>query len=110
MTRFYLDENMPVAVAVQLRQRGIEAITVRDLGLLGDSDINHLKRANEMDYVLCTHDSDYISMATDGVPHAGIVFGQQDQHSIGDWVKFLELVYAVYTAEEMQNRVEYLQF
>lgn len=34
--RFFLDENMPVVIAKQLKRRGIEAVTVRDLGLLGD--------------------------------------------------------------------------
>lgn len=34
--RFFLDENMPVVIAEQLKRRGIEAVTVRDLGLLGD--------------------------------------------------------------------------
>ena len=45
---FYLDENMDPEIAKQLRRSGIDAITVRDLGELGDSDINHLKRAHEM--------------------------------------------------------------
>jgi predicted nuclease of predicted toxin-antitoxin system len=40
--RLYFDENVQVAVAEQMRERGIEAVTVRDLGLLGDSDENHL--------------------------------------------------------------------
>lgn len=73
--RFYFDENMPVAIAEQLRLRNIEAITVRDLGTLGDEDINHLQRATEMGYVLCTFDADYIQIASSGVEHAGIVFG-----------------------------------
>ncbi len=30
--RFYLDENMSIAIADQLKQRGIDAVTVRDLG------------------------------------------------------------------------------
>lgn len=46
--RFYLDENVPVAVATQLRRRGLDAVTVRDLGVLGDSDTNHLRRAAGM--------------------------------------------------------------
>ena len=29
--RFYLDENVQVAIAEQLKRRGIDAITVRDL-------------------------------------------------------------------------------
>lgn len=37
--RFYLDENLPVEVARQLRLRGVEVVTARDLGLLGASDV-----------------------------------------------------------------------
>ncbi len=47
-------------------------------------------------------------MASEGTSHAGIVFGQQEVHGIGDWMRGLELIHAVYTAEEMVNRVEYL--
>ena len=51
--RYYLDENVPVAVAAQLHNRGIDAVTVRDLRLFGDSDSNHLQRAADMQRVLC---------------------------------------------------------
>jgi hypothetical protein len=108
-TRFYLDENVPVVIADQLNKGGIEAVTVRDLDKLGDEDVNHLKRATEMGYVLCTHDSDYVEMASTGIEHAGIIFGQQDQHGVGVWVKFLELVHTVYTDDEMKNRLEYVR-
>jgi predicted nuclease of predicted toxin-antitoxin system len=62
--RFYLDENLQVAIAEQLRRRGIDAVTARDLDTLSDSDINHLKRATQMGYVLCTYDTDYVQLAT----------------------------------------------
>ncbi len=106
--RFYLDENMQVAIAEQLKRRGIDVITVRDLDLLGDEDINHLERANRMGYVLCTHDTDYVDLAAAGKEHSGIIFGQQHKRSIGEWVAFLELVHGVYEAEEMHNLVEYV--
>lgn len=106
--RFYLDENMPIAVADQLRRRSIEVVTVRDLGLLGDSDIDHLARAAAMHYVLCTYDADYVKLASEGMEHAGIIFGQFPEQGIGEWVKGLVLYHAVYTAEDMRNRVEYL--
>jgi hypothetical protein len=106
--RLYLDENVQVAVAAQLKRKGIEVVTVRDLGFLGDSDENHLRRATEMGYVLCTHDDDYLIMAADGVEHAGIVFGIAQKHTIGDWVKSLELIHGVYTDDDMLNHVEYL--
>ena len=106
--RFYLDENLPVVVATQLQRRGVEAVTVRDLGFLGDSDPNHLARATRLGYVLCTHDADYVELAADGVAHGGIVFGQQHKHGVGAWVRFLELLASILEAEEMQDRVEYL--
>jgi hypothetical protein len=106
--RFYLDENLPVVVARQLQQRGIVAVTVRDLGLLGDADENHLARAAGMEYVLCTFDTDFVHLATGGAVHAGIIVGQPGQHGIGEWVLGLTLYHAVYSAEEMQNRLEFL--
>jgi predicted nuclease of predicted toxin-antitoxin system len=104
----YLDENLSPKIAGQLQRRGINAVSVRELGLLGDSDINHLIRASEMGYVLVTTDTDYLVMAAQGVKHSGIIFGVQGDHSIGDWVKALELVCEVYTSEELKDHVEYL--
>ena len=62
----------------------------------------------ELQRVLCTYDSDYLQLATEGVAHAGIVFGQQDLHYVGEWVNWLSLMHAVYTHEEMANRIEFL--
>jgi hypothetical protein len=106
--RFYLDENLPVEIAKQLKSRGIDVVTVRDLGALGDDDTHHLQRAAEMGRVLCTHDNDFIRLASQGFPHTGIVFGQQDMHDIGEWVQYLELMHAVYSPEDMLNTLEYL--
>ncbi len=106
--RFYLDENVPVQIAHQLKSRGIDAVTVRDLEALGDDDLNHLQNATKLGRVLCTHDSDFLQLAFSGIPHAGLVFGQQDIHYIGEWVNWLTLMHAVYTSEEMMNRIEYL--
>jgi hypothetical protein len=106
--RFYLDENVPVAVATQLQRRGIEAVTVRDLGFLGDSDPNHLERATRLGYILCTNDADYVDLAAAGIAHASSVFGQQHKHGVGAWVRFLELLASILDPHEMQNRVEYL--
>ena len=106
--RFYLDENVPVEVARQLKSRGIDAITVRDMDMLGEDDINHLQHATESGRVLCTHDHDFLQLAASGFQHAGIVFGQQDIHYIGEWVNWLTLMHAVYTTDAMLNRIEYM--
>lgn len=104
----YFDENVEIAVAEQIRIRGIEAVTVRDLDMLGDTDENHLARATQMGYVLCTYDQDYLRLVAEGVEHAGIIFAQDHTATLGDWMRGLELICGVLTAEDMKNHVEYL--
>ena len=104
----YLDENLSPKIAHQLRLRNIDAVCVRDLGYLGDEDSNHLDRAARLNRVLVTTDVDFLRMAQEGRPHTGIIFGIQQNHTMGDWIKSLELICFVYTAVEMQNHVEYL--
>jgi predicted nuclease of predicted toxin-antitoxin system len=41
--RFYLDENISPQIAAQLKQRGIDAITTKEIDQLGDDDRNHLE-------------------------------------------------------------------
>lgn len=107
--RFYLDESLPVGIARQLRVRGIAAVTARALGLLGASDDAHLANATAMGHVLCTNATDFIALAVGGAEHARIVLGQPEHHHIGEWVRWLELMHAVYEAEEMVNAVEYVK-
>ena len=104
----YLDENLSPKIARQLRSRGVDAVSVRDLGYLGDEDSNHLARAIKLNRVLVTTDVDFLRLVQDGQSHVGIVFGIQQNHSIGDWVKGLELLCFVYTAADMHNHIEYL--
>ena len=106
--RLYMDENLSPEIANQLRLRGVDAISVRDLDLLGDSDQNHLVRALEMERVLVTSDADFLVVSATQIEHAGIIFGKQEDHSLGDWVKGLELICFVYDAEDMKNHVEFL--
>ncbi|MCL4247096.1 MAG: DUF5615 family PIN-like protein [Anaerolineae bacterium] len=106
--KLYIDENLSPKIAEQLRIRGIDAVSVHDLGLLGDSDQIHLERAIAEERALVTTDMDFLQMASSGIEHTGIVFGIQEDHSLGDWVKGLELICFVYTPEDMKNHVEYL--
>lgn len=107
--RFYLDENVPVEIARQLQARGIDAVTVRDLEGLGDAAANHLERASQLGRVLCAFDTDFVDLAARGMNHAGIVIGQPEEHYIGEWVKWLELMHAVYQPDEMVNMIEYVK-
>jgi hypothetical protein len=106
--RLYLDEGVQVAVAEQMRNRGIDAVHVRDLGLRGDEDIHHLQRASEMGRVVCTFDHDFLRLHAEGISHAGIIIAQHFDTTIGNWVRGLELICGAMTADEMKNHIEYL--
>ena len=106
--RFYLDEILPVAIAEQLQRPGVDAVTVRDLQAFGESDRQQLGRAIEMNRVMCSNDPHFIELAREGIEHCGIVISEQDVHHIGAWVEYLELMNAVYEAEEVVNHLEYL--
>jgi len=106
--RLYFDEGVQVAVAEQMRNRCIDAVTVRDLEVLGDADINHLQRASEMGRVVCTFDYDFLRLHAEGIPHAGIIIAQHFDTTVGDWVRGLELICGAMTADEMKNHIEYL--
>ena len=102
--RFYLDENLSPQILNQLRLHGIDVIR----GPLGADDPEHLDRAMAMGRVVCTEDEDFLKLAAAGIEHAGIIKGEQDNHSIGDWVKFLQFAHVACTAEEMRNNIEYM--
>lgn len=106
--KFYIDENIPPAVAEQLRKHGIDALSVRDLESLGDSDLNHLQRAAAMGRVLCTHDQDFLRMAAQGDEHAGIAFSPQYNATIGGWVRGLRDLHERITPEEAKGQIFYL--
>ena len=106
--RLYIDENLNPEIANQLRLRGVDAASVRDLALLGESDNNHLIHAVGMGRVLVTSDTDFLTLGSGEIEHDGIIFGVQEDHSIGDWVKGLELICFVYDANDMKNHIEFL--
>ena len=108
--KFYLDEQMPVVIAKELRRRKIEATTVKELQLRGSSDDSHLDRAAATGWVLCTMDDDYVELAKAGMQHTVIVVGvRKDRKAIGTWVRFLIWMHETYSQDDMRNRVEYLR-
>jgi hypothetical protein len=106
--RFYLDENIPTEVAIQLRRSGIDAVSARDQGQLGATDFSHLKRATDLGRVLCTHDQDFLRLAVEGVEHAGIAFSLQATSSIGSWVRALRSLHTRLGPDDARNQVFFL--
>lgn len=105
--RFYLDEHVPRAVVLELRRRGVDALTVAEAGMRGAADEQQLAWALAQDRVVFTHDKDFLRLAAAEVEHAGIVYASRPL-SIGQVVQGLLLVYQVLGPEDMRGHVEYL--
>jgi len=87
-----------------LRRHGIDIIR----GSLGDDDTVHLRRASAMGRVVCTEDDDFLKLTATGAEHAGIIKGRQNDHAIGDWVKYLRFIHSICAPGDMRNNVEHL--
>ena len=61
--KLYMDEHVPSAITVGLRQRGVDVRTVQDDALLGASDVYLLDRAMELGRVMFTRDTDFLREA-----------------------------------------------
>jgi hypothetical protein len=106
--RFYLDENVDLRVTQQLIKANIDAVSVRDLDELGDEDMSHLQRATKMGRVLCTHDQDFLRIATNTIDHCGIIFAPQYGSTVGAWFHGLMTIFNDETTESMQGQVRFL--
>jgi hypothetical protein len=105
--KFLMDAQVPLAITRGLRTRGVEVVTVQEVGLAEAADIQILAWAGEQGYVLFTQDSDFLALHHQGLSHHGLVYGHQ-QMPIGQVVRGLMLIYEVLAAAEIQSRVEFL--
>jgi predicted nuclease of predicted toxin-antitoxin system len=106
--RFHLDEHVDPAIAAALRRRGIDVTTTVEVSLLSSPDESHLDHALDEGRVIVTHDSDFLRIDRLGTSHPGVAYCQQGERSIGQIVEMLELIWEVYSPDDMQNRVEFL--
>jgi predicted nuclease of predicted toxin-antitoxin system len=106
--RFHLDENVDPDVARALRQYGIDVTTTIEAGLRARSDTAQWAFVAEAHRVIVTHDTDFLRLGSHRRDHPGIVYCDKLNHSIGDIIRNLILIYEVLTPEEIAGRVEYL--
>lgn len=110
--RRYLDENVPSAIAVSLKKRDVNVLTVHEDGMDAEPDDILIDRATSLARVGFSLDKDFLRHAhrrqLDGVPFSGVIFARLTRVSIGDIVRDLELIAKCGTEEEHVNRVVYL--
>jgi hypothetical protein len=104
---FLTDEHIANAVVHGLRARGIDALSAGDAGQRGTSDAALIAFAQAHARVLITADADHLRLHAAGVRHAGILFVPFEA-TVGLLIGGAMLIAEVLTAEEMENRVEFL--
>ncbi|MCK6468165.1 MAG: DUF5615 family PIN-like protein [Candidatus Brocadia sinica] len=103
---FYTNESVNVAVAEGLKRRGVKVVSARDVGNLGFSDKEQLDYATRKNFVIVTHDDDFLSMAMK-FEHKGIVYVHQQKYSVGGLIRGLKLLWDIAEQKDMANHVEF---
>lgn len=111
MIKLYLDENVPEAVSAALRLRGYDALTAKDAGRKGLSDVEQLKYASSQNRVIFTFNvADFykihLEFMRSGVDHAGIILSKQ--LPIGTIVKALLKLLSDIRHEKVRNSIIWL--
>lgn len=109
--QYFVDEDIHLRVAAELRKRGIDAISTQEAARRTSDDESQLRWAVENQRVIVTYNvGDYLALNAmwlrSGDSHFGIVVSRQLQ--IGDLIRRLVALHATLTAEEMQGRIEFL--
>lgn len=107
----YLDEDVDVLVAELLAAYGFRAMTARDAGLLGKTDVEQLEHAAAHDMAFLTHNRVHFErLALDyfnqGKPHGGIIFAvrRRPHEIVGRLLQILDSV----SADEMRDQLRYI--
>jgi predicted nuclease of predicted toxin-antitoxin system len=109
--RLYADECVDMRIVAGLRRRGIDISTAREAQLLGATDERHLEYAHAHGRCVVTNDADFLRMAHDlveqGKHHVGLLFILAGTE-IGDAIRAIALVAAIFEPDEMQDWIEWI--
>jgi predicted nuclease of predicted toxin-antitoxin system len=106
--KFYMDENVPLAVSKALKTRGVDVLTVQEASMSQRNDKAQLTFAIGKKRAVVTHDSDFLNLvAKEKMDHYGIVFLTQ-QVKIGKTVEEIEKIHLAFSAQELKSVVLFL--
>ena len=112
--RLYFDEDtVQHALVSALRKRGIDVLTALDAKMLKAPDDRQLEFAAAQARVIYSYNvRDFCRLHTEWLTesksHSGIVLAKQKQFAIGEQMKRLIRIVNSQSAEEMENRLEFI--
>ena len=112
----YTDEDITSELAPALRERGFEAQSALEAGLLRAHDARQLAYAADHNLTLLTCNASHFLIlarhyATSGQAHAGIIISseQYSRRRFGELLRLTLRVMNTMTVDDMRNAVVYLQ-
>jgi hypothetical protein len=112
--RLYLDEDaMRKALVFGLRARNVDVLTAAEANMINRRDEDHLVMASDSRRALFTFNvADYCVLHQRWMSlqraHAGIIVAPQQHYSVGEELRRIMRLISRRTAEEMQNRLEFI--
>ncbi len=109
---FYMDHNVPQAITLGLRLRGVDVLTSYEDGTHELDDSALLDRSTELRYGLFTRDDDLLVEAhkrlREGISFSGVIYAHQLKVSIGRCIQDLDLLAKVGEPGDLDNEVIFL--
>lgn len=102
------DEHIPYPIVEGLRRRGLNVVTVQEIGLSSEEDKTIMDRAQKEGRIIYTQDADFLRLHRTGYKHVGIFYHHSLAYSIGEAIRKITLVCEVLSAKEMEGRVKFL--
>ena len=102
------DEHIPFPVTDGLSRRGIDRVTVQQLGMRSALDTLILEAAAQQKRVVYTNDADFLRHHAFGLDHSGIIYHHILDYSVGEAIRRVSLICEMFSSEEMIGRVQFV--
>jgi hypothetical protein len=110
--RLYMDQHVPGAITIALRERGVDVLTAYEDGASGFRDDALLRRASALERALFSRDSDLLREAAfssqEGITFAGVIYAHQLQLTVGQCIEELTFLALAGEPDDVANQVVFL--
>lgn len=110
----YMNHHVPAAISEGLRRRSVDVVTAFEDGAASWDDEKLLARTTQLGRVLFSQDEDLLAVTHNwlktGKDFSGLVYAHQQQTTIGQAIRDLELIAKALEPEDMRNRIEFIPF
>lgn len=102
------DEHIPYPVIEGLQRRGLDVVSVQEIGLSSEEDKAIMDKAKEKRRIIYTQDADFLRLHQAGYTHDGIIYHHPLAYSIGEAIRKIMLICEILSPEEIKGCIKFL--